>query len=140
MRCQSCNKFVSQEPGDPDTSIEIIGGDTVRIECRLPINCSECCDELKEGNFEMEVDIPTEIVEAHCGEGHELDAEEESTEAIDEMETTDRKGKPIKSFRYMKHLYGVDCSFNVTCSCQEEPVFSSSADEKMPSSSFDELQ
>lgn len=142
MRCPDCNKFVGQDPGEPEVqSIEINNGE-VQIEARLPVTCNECGNELKEGTFTMEETIPSEIADAHEGEGHELEVEEDDCEAVDEYQTTDRHGKPIKSVRYQKHLYGVRVGFSVTCSCQAagaEPLFSGEVSDTMPAGAMDEL-
>lgn len=141
MRCPDCNKFVSQEAGEPEISLEVDGSE-VRCEARLPINCAECGSELKEGNFQMEEQLPEDIAKDHDGDGHDLEVEEDGQDIIDDYKTKDRHGKPIKNPRYQTHEYGVSVNFSVRCSCQEkgaEPLFSGTLEDKMPASSFDEL-
>lgn len=63
---------------------------------------------------------------------------EVNLDATDDYQTKDRNGKPIKSARYMKHLYGFDVQFEVSCGCgqtSDDGQFSDS----VPSSSMDEL-
>lgn len=142
MRCPDCNKFVGNEPGEVEINTLEVDGSEIRCEARLPINCADCGSELKEGNFELYEEIDTEIVEKHEGEGHELEIEEDGTDIIDEYQTTDRHGKPIKSSRYQKHLYGVTVNCTLRCSCQEsgaEPLACFTLEDKMAASCFDEL-
>jgi len=65
MRCPDCNKFVSQEAGDPETS-EDVSGDTLTVEVRIVQNCVECGTELKESTLTLERDL--------SDEGHDGDA------------------------------------------------------------------
>lgn len=142
MRCPDCNKFVGNEPGEVEINSLEVSGSEIQCEARLPINCAECGGELKEGTFNMEEEIDDQLLKDHEGDGHELEVEEDGTDVIDEYQTTDRHGKPIKNSRYQKHLYGVSVNCTLRCSCQEsgaEALASFTLEDKMAASSFDQL-
>jgi hypothetical protein len=118
VRCQQCSKFVSQEVGEVEASDPDLSEDgAVTCEVRVPVVCAECSDELKEGNLTLEGEFPEAIIKKHTGEKHELSVEVESSEAIDDYETKDRRGKPIKNPRYQTHLYGATVELSLHCSC-----------------------
>lgn len=143
MRCPDCSKFVSQDLADPEVnSLEINGDGTVTAEVRVFLACADCGTELKEATLYLEEDFSDKLTD-HCGvTGHELDVDEEDVEGLDEYQTTDRRGKPIKNVRYQKHLYGARVGFKITCSCQEkgaDPILSESLEETVEASGMDEL-
>lgn len=108
MRCPDCNKFVSMEPGDPEAELHLDDGQVIGT-VRIVMNCAECNTELKESNFDIELDVPEEILKAHSGEGHELDLDESDFENIDKSE-----GKG----RYRKTYYGAHGDISLCCSCR----------------------
>jgi hypothetical protein len=144
MRCNNCNKFVGQDGGEPEiTSDPELNETGVIIEVRVPVTCQECGDELKEGSFQLEGEFPQEIIDAHIGDGHELEVEADSPDLIDDYQTKDRRGKPIKNPRYQTHLYGATVNVSLRCSCQAkdaEPLAMIDLSDTMPASSMDELQ
>ena len=121
MRCSDCNKFVSY--GDPEIESNIsLNGDRIEGSIRVALTCAECGGELKENEFEVDIDLDNQ---PHECEGYhpplkewedrfELDDDPE-TETIDYFQSTDRRGKPIKSARYQKHMIGVKATFSITC-------------------------
>lgn len=140
-RCQDCNKFTGQEAGDPEVnSIEIDEDGHITADVRIVVNCADCGTEMKSADLSLEGDMNPEILAKHQGEDHELEAEEESSEAIDEYQTTDAKGKPIKNMRYQKHLYGARLEVSVTCSCSKEVIDTVTLEDSVPSSQMDESQ
>lgn len=138
MRCPDCNKFVSQDAGNPEVNNVSINDGDITVEVDVVVNCAECGTELKRGNLELEDSIGKELLEKHTGEGHELDAEEDSSEPIDDWKTTDRSGKQIKNSRYHTHLYGARVNVSVKCSCQEEEITNLELSDSMPASALDE--
>jgi hypothetical protein len=137
MRCQQCCKFVGQEPAEPQIdSIEIHDGE-VTCDVTLEINCIECGSALKSGSFNMQETVPEDLLKDHQGEDHDIEVQEDGSEAIDEYETKDRHGKPIKNARYQTHLYGARVDFTVKCSCGTD-IYTSSVEDKMAASNFDE--
>lgn len=113
MRCDSCNKFVSfDSETEPEVDLSASGSE-VSGTCRIVNTCQECGQELTEHTFDVEVEVDEHDVEK-CKE--ELDIDQTDAERFDEMQTKDRRGKPIKSMRYMKHLYGVRVTVGVSCS------------------------
>jgi len=115
MRCPSCNKFASQsiDSNEPEMDIDIddttgqITG-TVRI-----VVTAECCgDELKEATLDVDIDFPdADVLKKHQGKKHSLSIDQLSVEAVDEYQTTDRRGKPIRNPRYQTHRSskGTEC-------------------------------
>lgn len=66
---------------------------------------AELFKDLDEGNVEREFSVSS------SGEG----------DCSERMQTTDRHGKPIKSYRYMRKLYDVSVTLDVECQhCGEE--------------------
>jgi hypothetical protein len=114
-RCPGCNKFPSLETQDPEVELDVLGTavvGTVRLVC-----ASVCCgEELKEATFNIEDEIDATLLEGHVGEDgelledHELEVEEESSEATERVAG---KGRGAKMFR------GVVVRYSVRCSCQE---------------------
>jgi len=157
-RCPNCSKFVSLEAQDPEVQscdVELDG--TVSAEVRLVLACAECGDEGKETvfTFEEQSDELEEHIAAHAAGGwwegeegeegsvwhelsetYELNVEEPEFEVLDEYETKDRHGKPIRNFRYQKHLYGVSGTATVECSCGES--FDLGMSDTLQASAFDE--
>lgn len=144
MRCNNCNKFVGQEGGEPEViSDPELSDNGVGMEVRVPVTCSECGDELKEASLQLEGEFPQDIIDAHDGDKHELSVEADTPDLIDDYETKDRRGKPIKNPRYQTHLYGATVSVHLRCSCQEknaEPLATIELSDSVPAGSMDELQ
>ncbi len=139
MRCPDCAKMVSYdtevEPGEQDAlSVE---DKVVQGSYRRTLNCANCGTELKEMVFEF--NEPIEVPET-CSDpnGHALDVHDASAEPTDRMQDKDRKGKPIKNVRYMKHLYGVTITATVKCEhCEYTEEIA--AMQEAAGSEFDEL-
>lgn len=138
MRCPDCQKFVPYDTDvDPEGELDFDGARLTGTYTRT-LTCGECGTELKSADIEFDIAVDALKDEA-CkdGETHDWDVDAEATPST-EMQTTDRNGKPIKSSRYMKTLYGVEVSGKVSCSkCGAEAEFSAS--ESVQASAFDEL-
>jgi len=107
-RCDSCNKFVSLEENDPDVnSLEIGDGAVVCADVTIVNACSECGQDLRTAEFEVEHAATAEL-EGHLDEGHNLEVEEDSTERTSR---TTGKGRGQRTF------YGFELTATVTCSC-----------------------
>lgn len=136
MRCNSCEKFVSYDTEvDPEENEEpTIEGLTFTASYRRVLTCADCGDELKGATIDFSVDLDTFKMPVG-DDGEEQDATDEEIEncggvadAVHEWEmdvtatpttetvTKDRHGKPIKSHRYMKTLYGVQVEGTAKCS------------------------
>lgn len=164
MRCPDCNKFVayddSNEPEADDADIDRDGH--VSGTVRVYLTCAECSTELKEANFDLDVDM-TEVVAAHHkavaaaqadkladavakAEAEGADVEkvkadfEEAQEACElevEVEAelasrTEGKGRGTKTF------YGYHATLKVKCSCGHEFADEEHTDD-MQASLMDEL-
>lgn len=147
MRCPSCNKFATQtiDQDEPEVDLSVDEAGNVTGTVRIVVH-SECCgDELKEANFDVDVqyDGDEHILAEHTGEGHDLEVEVTNIEATDDYQRTDRRGKPIRNPRYMKHLYGYTLSAKVTCSCKEGEdaveLFTFDTQDDIAAGSMDEL-
>lgn len=101
MRCEQCNKFVSQEPGDVEVQDIAYDGQVISGSVRIVQCCVECNSELKEAYFDLEEEAKLCINEAHT---HEV--------TYEEPENTDRaEGKG----RYAKTFYGFSMEVEVSC-------------------------
>jgi hypothetical protein len=142
MRCPDCSKFVSFDTEtEPEVDSENIDDDgSVSCSVRIVNNCADCGTELTEAVFEMEGNLDSdEWLAEHQGEGHQLEVEVESAERSDRAVTKDRNGKPIKSARYMKTMYGAEVILAVKCSCGAECEDKIVLQDEIQSSYMDEL-
>ena len=139
MRCPDCNKFVSfdaeNEPEINDEAIDEEGNVTASV--RIVNNCADCGTELKEANFDLEVDLTVACAEHVNAEGedtHDLTVEIESNGRTERSD-----GKPGTPARYRRTYYGAECSVKVSCTC--DPNFEAKADwsDEIQGSSMDEL-
>jgi hypothetical protein len=139
MRCPDCNKFVSFDEGEPEVeSIEVDESGNVRAEVRIVNNCSECGQELKDGRFEFDADHSEECKE-HQGTGHELSIEETSSDRTGRSGYF-KKGVFVSAYgRYAKTFYGVEVSYEITCSCNDEFKVTGTFSDEMQGSSMEEL-
>ena len=139
-RCPDCNKFVGYDEAEPEVNSLEINGTTITGEVRVTLNCAECGTELRESNFEPEIELefvglnPEELTkhfddEGLPREGHEVDVEGDA----EFMSRTEGKGRGTKTF------YGYNLNYTVTCSCQEEAIHSGSMDDYCQASSFEDL-
>lgn len=141
-RCPDCSKFVSLEIQEPEvSSLEIAEDGNINADVRVYLTCADCGTEMKEYTFNID-EIPDEVfshIEEHneAGEEYSLEIEENGVDMVDEMQTHDRHGNPIKNYRYQKHYYGFELTALVTCSCGEEIEVSFT--DKEQASAFDEL-
>ncbi len=148
MRCPDCSKFVSYE--DPPTveveSIEISGVEVSETEVtatvtaigRIVLLCAECSSELKDSEFEIEETVGHDCTHAADVTDDSLEAEEAGSDGTSRLETLDRRGKPIKNYRYMKTYYGAEITATVTCAaCGWEDEITLCAEEQ--ASAFNEL-
>ena len=128
-RCASCNKFTSLEFQDPEVTSELeLDDGEVCCEIRI-VRSTECCgEEAKEAAFEMSEEIPPEVTEAHSGDGHELSAEADDPERVEES-----------GGRYKKSYFGASVGYRVTCSCQEGPVHEGTLSDKVAASEMEDL-
>lgn len=131
-RCESCAKFVGLELQDPEVdSLDIDAEGGITAQVRIVRNCADCGTEMKEATFDLELEVPEDIVADHKGEGHELEVEEDGIEMIEEG-----------GGRYKKSYYGAEVKCTVSCSCQKEgdgPLWEGTWDDKIPASGMDEL-
>jgi hypothetical protein len=109
---------------------------------RIMLPCGDCGTELKEAelDFDMSFDHECPTGTPALDEGEEpFDFESEPDGGpTDRLEDKDRRGKPIKSARYMKHYYGADLTAQVKCNrCGEIIDVNTSVEEQ--ASGFNEL-
>jgi hypothetical protein len=141
MRCPDCEKFVSyDDSNEPEINDENIDDDgAISIGARIVLTCADCGNELKECEFNLDGNVPDEIAELHKGEGHELELTADSSE-LTTRSGYFKKGLFVPAYgRYAKTFYGVDVNYSVSCSCQEESVFSGNLMDDVQASSMDEL-
>lgn len=134
MRCPTCNKFAAyDDSAEPEVEVTLEDDGTFNGTARIVLTHDECGEELKEGSFEFDGEIPEAVLNEHKGDGHSLDIEADGSEL-----TVRTEG----SGRYMKTFYGYSTNVDVTCSCQAsrfESLWSMPFDEDMQASHMDEL-
>lgn len=141
-RCNSCNKFVSHEAEleeeSPDSDLN---GTSISVSAVVNLNCQGCGSVLKSFTFDFDEEIDHDCQKPGTvdeGDPEFEVVEEVIFEIIDEYESTDRKGKPIKP-RYQKHFYGVSGTVKVKCyKCDEEIDIDLS--DKTSAGSFEDCQ
>jgi hypothetical protein len=100
-RCPDCNKFVSYGEIRLD-EIEVEASDSeLRLSGPIYLTCGECGTDLRTAELEETLDITDEFPEpsedvVFADLEYEVTGEPDITEAS-RTETTDRKGKPMKS-------------------------------------------
>lgn len=109
MRCNNCNKFVSQDEGDPELSNEEISEGHVTAECRIVQNCQECSTELKDYTFNIE--LSTKEFNKCKGDEHDIEVEFSEPASTSRIEG---KGRRFRTF------YGATAECHVKCSCGKE--------------------
>lgn len=121
MRCPDCSKFVSYDDStEPEVeNLEVDEDGSVTGSVRIVLCCSECGNELKEANFDLEVDAG-DFAEEHKGEGHELSVEADGFELTTRAQSQDPKTGKAIPYRYQKSFYGASGSVTVSCSCGGE--------------------
>lgn len=156
MRCPDCNKFASFDTEvDPEGELTIDEEGTITGEVERPLNCADCSTLLKSATFSVDQDL-NEIVDikqnldeildikpgetTYCTKAHDWDWVNAGTPSIsptERYEDKDRHGKKIKHTRFMKHMYGIEVTGEVSCKdCPAVGVYSFSDEEA--ASSFDE--
>jgi len=141
MRCPSCNKFPSLDLGEAEGEIGSCDYDTekgeltIYITANLKLNTVCCGDEVKEGNFEIEITHDVGKLDCKCDE---FEAEVDEISGCDRYETKNpRTGKPYAP-RFQKHFYGVEGKVSYSCSCGKTEGKIDFEDE-MQASSMDEI-
>lgn len=134
MRCPDCNKFAAYDDStEPEVDVDLNDDGSFSGTVRIVLTHDECGTELKEASFELEGEVPEEIVKAHAGDGHSLDLEADGAELSCRTEG---------SGRYMKTFYGHSTPVALTCSCQErnaDPLWSETFTDDLQASHMDEL-
>src|SRR5438132_896944 len=106
MRCPSCEKFVSLELQDPEfEGLEITEDGQIAGSVRIVRTCADCSDEMKEANFEVQAEVPADVLSAF--RSSHPDAGDLEIEA--EIEPIEEGGG-----RYAKSFFGATISFKVT--------------------------
>ena len=140
-KCPNCPQFTSKDTDvDPELDAQVDDDGLVRVNARIANACSECGEELEETSFDLEIDLSGEIQEhrdsKHKGKSTTLEVDADGSRT-DELQTKDRKGRPIKRSRYMRRLYGIDVEATVTCECGE--TFTGRDSEHTTASGMDSL-
>lgn len=131
MRCDQCNKFAAYDDStEPEVDVDLADDGTFSGQARIVLTHDECGTELKEATFDIEGEVPDEVIKEHKGDGHDLSLEVSSSEL-----TSRGEGKG----RYMKTFYGFSASLELTCSCGTEGLWSTDAADDMQASHMDEL-
>jgi len=76
-------------------------------EVRVVRECADCGEELKEANLEFVIECPPGFNEETWG--YELDAV-----SHERAQTKGKKGRPIRSRRYMRMYYGAEITVTFT--------------------------
>mgnify|MGYP001574930305 FL=1 len=126
--CQSCTKFVSLEPGEPeDNGIDTDEEGNISGSVRLSLVCADCGQDMAESEVTLEDNVEVEHKDGCTSSDLSLDDLTVSME--------DEGGG-----RFSRHLYYLEASFTVrcaTCGAEAEETLTS---EKVAASSFDSCQ
>jgi uncharacterized CHY-type Zn-finger protein len=143
MRCPDCSKFVSFGEGEVEINDVSVNDDEVTGTVRIMLPCGDCGTELKDAEIDFYIQI-----EHECAEGtkpmdedfsdERYEIESENADFTERMQDTDRHGRKIKSYRYMRHFYGADVNVALKCNVCGESFSVSDIVEEM-ASGFNEL-
>lgn len=134
MRCNDCNKFVSED----DVDAEIDGADVSDNQLTFMVSrkrqCAECSTELKGTEFEFQVDL----VVAPGSTDNPCEDDKHEWEGADDLsaENTERSEG---SGRGRRQYYGVVVEGTMTCE-KCKGTCEVSVQDEIQSSSMDELQ
>jgi Zn ribbon nucleic-acid-binding protein len=101
MRCPSCEKFTALEMGEePEVNIDVeydTEGKQALVSgtVRIVRNCAECGDEMKEAEFDVEMQIDVDGWNLTEETGKDVNVEAENVEAIEE---TGKGSRPKTSY------------------------------------------
>jgi len=107
VRCPNCEKFASLETEEEpeiisdDTDGDADNGYTLNGEVRIVRTCVDCREELKEAILEFEIECPKNF----DPDTWDYELEAHPTERV---QSTNKKGRPIKKARYQKSFYGAE--------------------------------
>jgi len=132
MRCQSCQKFVSMENGEPEVNDEELTSGSVFFSVRLTRNCADCGDELKEASFDHAQDHQAEL-DAHMAEKHE------GEDADFELEIGDSEAGESGGGRYHKNMIDVHVGYSIRCNLCDEAVLEGEFADSIAASGFEEI-
>jgi hypothetical protein len=137
-QCPGCNKLAGLETDEsPEVDLRL-DGTNISATMRL-VRLSSCCnEEMKEANFEPDMELDAADLEGHYDfekgdavEGHDLDIEETGVEVT---ERSEGKGRGCRTF------YGIKVSYDIVCSCtSDKPVYTGTLADECQASSMDEL-
>lgn len=142
--CPGCSKLCSLENGEPEVNDVEIGDGSITASVRLVRNSSCCDQEMKEYNYELNLDISKEL-KAHEDKYHNGVPQTYSVEE-DSCDVDESGGN-----RYAKNMIGVTLSVDVTCDGEHDDddadgldtlkknVGNYSLEDKTNAGSFDEL-
>ena len=132
MRCPDCRKFVpfDTELEPQEEQAPALEEETLTASYRRVLACAECGTELKEAMIEFQIDISTHVAMDPCSASeteqrtHSWSLVSCEATPMEDMKTTDRRGRKITKARYMTKLYGVEVSAAIKCdACGEEESF-----------------
>lgn len=140
MRCPDCNKFVSFDEPEIESSndaevndCEQDDGGQVTGSIRIVLKCADCGNELKDAELDYEATF-----EHTCKKRKKKQEPEFEVDGEPDFTSTDRyDGKPGTPMRYRRHYYGAEISGIVVCKhCGEKIEFSATVEDR--ASSFNE--
>lgn len=129
MRCSMTNQFASFDDAEAEVYYEDLSGRDLNVTVRVYRACADCGSEAAEYTFDLEETVPdcSECLAAATvdeDEDDEFELVSVDVEVTDRHQTHDRNGKPIKSFRYQKHLIGAIATATVRCPAGHEQELS----------------
>lgn len=145
--CSSTGKFASYDDPEADVEQEEINGSTLQAIVRCVRNCADCGEEMADYTYELEADVACPTCGTECtgkvddtphpdgtgvyDEPEEIVFELQSVDVeMDEhMQTTDHKGRPIKSYRHQKRMFVCNLTAQVKCGCCGEEFEVTASDE-----------
>lgn len=107
MKCPDCNKFASYD--EPEALVENcdIADGNVTVEGTMTLRSACCNSDLKQWGFTMEGEVEHDTSNGE----HEMEVE------CDDATASDYYDNPGSPMRYRRHIYTVDATAMVKCSC-----------------------
>lgn len=107
MKCPDCNKFASYDEPEVEINSADMDGNNVTVEGTMMLRSACCNSDLKSWDFTLEAEVEHDTDKGE----HELSVE------CDDATGSDYYDNPGRPMRYRRHIYTVEATANIKCSC-----------------------
>ena len=107
MKCPDCNKFASYDEPEVEVNNSDIADGNVTVEGTMTLRSACCNSDLKQWDFTMEGEVEHDTSKGE----HEMEVE------CDDATGGDYYDSPGRPMRYRRHIYTVEATAMVECSC-----------------------